>query len=118
MLCLRNNVVPVHGPLHLLASLGKLEGEDLNMFERLIDQNSLQNCGLSQLSNEGRTPFCEAILYGNINFIDTLLRSEASFNMNWLDVIDISSIMVQKAICKQFSIPSLTAFNTRNHSSE
>lgn len=38
--------------------------------------------------------------------------------MPWLDVINLKSIMVQKAINKQFAIPSLTSFNTRNHPSE
>lgn len=75
MLCLRNNMFPVHGPLHLLASLGKLDEFNLGLFTKFTNEGSLQRCSLSQMSNEGRTPFCEAILYGNMSFISAFLSS-------------------------------------------
>ena len=67
------------------------------------------------MNAENRSPLCEAILHGNIDFIRYVLRSNAGKQLPWKQLIDLESTQMLKAINKQFTMPSLREFDQKSY---
>ena len=85
------------------------------MLEKLIDKESLMCKSLTQMNADNRSPLCEAIFHGNIDFIRFVLGSEAAKALPWKELIDIESTQMLKAINKQFTMSSLREFDSTSY---
>ena len=65
---------------------------DIELLKRLLEtKKSLQLCTLMVNSAENRTPIVDAILFGNINFLKTVMKSKAVLNIPLERLIPLDS---------------------------
>lgn len=77
LMAVQNKDFPMIGPLHFLAGLSEWSDQAQELFAMLVSPESFQARMIRQKSGNDRSPLCEAILHGNIGFIEALLSSQS-----------------------------------------